>query len=562
MIGQEVIERVRAETDIVELIGGYLPLRKVGRNFRGVCPFHPDRSPSFYVSPERQTYHCFGCGAGGNAVSFVMERDNLAFPEAVKLLAERIGIAVADSAPDRYQGIFDACELATSFYERVLRQNDAALRYLVQRRISPDVVKRFRLGYAPPGNRLRGEVKRRSWRLDDFRQAGLITDRGRGPVDYFGGRVMFPIFSPAGKVIAFGGRVLEDREPKYLNSPETPLFHKGEGLYGLFQAKAYLRDAPAVLVEGNFDLLALVGCGFRNVVAPLGTAITPGQSQLIRRYTGRVRVCFDGDDAGQHAARRSLESLLRAGLDPLVVQLPSGLDPDDVVRSAGRDRFAELLDQAVDFVDFATGGAVPKNVADQRALLGELATLTASIPDPATRELYSNRIAAMFDVSKRALLPGTRGWVKPETKSGERPGLEERLVAAIVQDAELARMAGELGLAGILVDEELRAIARVAAERCEDDGYGPAMLLDRFEDAARRRRIAGWTFAQDRLPSPAEFRVRVQRMRAARLQREIIENCEQEHGDRAERLLKERAALLRTAARGGEADEQEDEQRQ
>lgn len=560
MIKQDTIERIRAETDIVDLIGGYLPLKKVGRNYRGVCPFHPDRSPSFYVSPERQTYHCFGCGTGGNAVSFVMEREKLTFPDAVRFLGGRLGIEVADDQPARHQAVFEATERATQFYEQQLRKSDVTLRYLVRREIAPDIVKRFRLGYAPPGSRLRGEIKLRNWDLEDFLRAGLVVDRGSGPVDYFGDRVMFPIFSAAGKVTGFTGRVLDDREPKYLNSPETEVFRKGDGLYGLYQAKAHLRGSSALLVEGNFDLLALVARGFPNTIAPLGTALTPGQALLIRRYTESVTVCFDGDGAGQRATRRSIETLLRAGLDPLIVRLPAGSDPDDVVRQSGRDGLVALLAEAVDFVSYVTGGRVPASVADQRKLLGDLAALVKAIPDPVTSELYANRVATMFRVDKRVLAPGEPRGAGPVKKSASRAGREELLVAAVVQDAGLARIAAELKLAEVLDSEELREIARAAADRCEDAGYGPAMLLDRFEDEARRRRIAGWTFAEGTLPSAAEFRSGVQRMRAARLQRRIVTTCEQEQGEQAERLVRERENLLQRAARGGDVNEPESDE--
>ncbi|MFO7675419.1 MAG: DNA primase [bacterium] len=547
MISQETIERIRSETDIVELIGGYLPLKKVGRNFRGVCPFHPDRSPSFYVSPERQTFHCFGCGIGGNAVSFVIEREKLTFPEAVRFLGKRLGIEVADDRPSLHQGVYEACEQAARFYEQQLRTTEAALRYLVKREIPPDAVKRFRLGYAPPGGRLRAEARRRGWDLGALERAGLVVDRGSGPVDYFTGRLMFPIFSIGGKVIGFGGRVLDDREPKYLNSPETEIFRKGDGLYGLFQAKAYLRDAPALLVEGNFDLLALVGRGFPNTVAPLGTALTTGQALLLRRFTGSVTVCFDGDEAGQRAVRRSLPVLLAGGLVPLVVRLPEGSDPDDVIRQSGRDGFARLLEQAVDFVAHVTGGRVPVAVADQRRVLGELVDLLAVIPDPATRELFANRVSAMFKVDKRVLAKDAPRRPGTARKPPARPAVEEQLVAAVVQDAGLARVAAELGLAELIADEELRAIVEAAQRACGEEGYGPAMLLDRFEADERRQRIAGWTFVRAALPSAEEFRARVQRMLAARLQRQIVTT---EDGEQAERLAKEHTQLQRAAHRG------------
>lgn len=554
MISPETIERIRSETDIVELIGGYLPLKKVGRNFRGVCPFHPDRSPSFYVSLERQTYHCFGCGAGGNAVGFVMEREKLAFPEAVRFLGRRLGIEVSTEQAGPHQALYDACEQAARFYEAQLRRSDTALGYLVRRDIPPEVVKRYRLGYAPPGNRLRGEVKRRGWDLGSFRRAGLVADRGAGPVDYFTNRLVCPIFTPGGKVIGFGGRVLDEREPKYLNSPETEVYHKGDGLYGLFQAKPHLRESPALLVEGNFDLLALVGRGFPNTVAPLGTALTPGQALLIRRYTGSVIVCFDGDEAGRRAARRAIEPLLRAGLDPRVARLPAGSDPDDHVRRYGHESFGRLVAEAVDFVDLLTGGSLPESVAEQRQVLGELVALLKVIADPATRELYANRVAAAFRVDKRVLVRDSPSPSPPKRKA-VRPEFEEMIASAVVQDSELAEIAAELNLPTMLADTGIRAIVEQALAWRKEPNYGPALLLDHFEDEEARRRIAGWALRDDGGHSAEQFRERIRHRMNARLP------LQEGMMERVEQLAEELDRLEGSKGTTGEANaEQSDEE--
>ncbi|MBM3323627.1 DNA primase, partial [candidate division WOR-3 bacterium] len=283
MIKPETIEQVRTSTDIVELVGGYLPLKRVGRNYRGLCPFHSERSPSFYVNPERQTYHCFGCGAGGSAINFVMVTEKLEFPEAVRFLAKRLGITVEeDRMPGRNQALYDACEQAAVFYEQQLARSSSAQAYLERRGLGRETVRRFRLGYAPPGNVLRGQAKRRGLAEVTLVSAGLLVKREEGLTDYFYDRVMFPVFSLSGKVIGFGARVMGDSEPKYLNSPDTAVFRKGDILYGVFQTKAYLREAVPILVEGNFDLLSLVNAGVNHVVAGLGTALTPAQAQLLR----------------------------------------------------------------------------------------------------------------------------------------------------------------------------------------------------------------------------------------------------------------------------------------
>lgn len=549
MIKNEVIEEIRNRVDIVDLIGGYLPLKKVGRNYRGLCPFHPDKSPSFYVNPERQSYHCFGCGAGGTAISFVMAQEKLEFPDAVRALGKRLGIEVStDEGQGRNQALYDACEGAAAFFEGQLRKSEAARAYLAKRGLKPDTVRRFRLGFAPGGSLLRGEARRQHWSEDALVQAGLLARREGGLTDYFFNRLMFPIFSLSGKVVAFGGRVLDDKEPKYLNSPETPLFRKGGTLYGLFQAKAYLREGVPVLVEGNFDLLSLVDRGLNNVVAPLGTALTPDQAALLRRYNSKVALLYDGDAAGRTACRRSLEPLLRADVEPLVALLPQGEDPDSLVRAEGRSAIDNLVRGAQDFVAFVAAGRERAGVSDQRQAVRELAGLIKLMPDEAGRQLYANRVATLFGIDRGAVLRE----VAPRRAAAERAGnppLEEKLVAAAVRSAELADVARALGLAGSIEDEELGRVAAAAAASCGKAGYGPASVIDALEDEGLRRRVAQWTFDDSALPSLLEYRSRVRRFCAARLQRRLAQAVSDDDDKLAETLIADRARLFQDVVR-------------
>jgi DNA primase len=551
MIKNEVIEEIRTRTDIVELINGYVPLKKVGRNFRGLCPFHPDKSPSFYVSPERQSYHCFGCGAGGTAISFVMAHEKLEFPDAVRALAKRLGIeVVSEQGPSRNQALYDACESAAAFYEDQLRKSQAAREYVRRRGLTADTVKRFRLGFAPSGNLLRGEAKRRNWSEDAMVQAGLLARRDDGLADYFFSRLVFPIFSLSGKVIAFTARVLDDKEPKYLNSPETPLFRKGAMLFGLFQARAYLRESVPILVEGNFDLLSLVDAGLNQVVAPLGTALTQDQAGLLRRYNGKVVLLFDGDSAGRKACYRSIEPMLRADVEPLVALLPDGTDPDSFVRAQGREALDRLVAKAQDFVGFVAGGRERGGVSEQRQAVKELTELIRLMPDEAARQLYANRVAALFDIDRSVVLGGTspRRAVAAGT-TGSKPGLEEKLVAAAARDAELADAARDLGLAECVVDSEMRQVADIVAAADTEAGFGTARVIDAIQDDGLRRRVARWTFDDDALPSVGEYRGQVRRFRADWLQRRI--DAAQSAGDErlAEDLVAERSRLLQDVVR-------------
>jgi DNA primase len=409
------------------------------------------------------------------------------------------------------------------------------------------------LGFAPAGNILRGQAKRRGWSEELLVQAGLLRGlEGRrtgseGLVDWFHGRLTFPIFSLSGKVIAFGGRVLDDSEPKYLNSPETAIFRKGESLYGIFQAKGYIREQIPILVEGNFDMLSLVNVGMNNVVAPLGTAFTPNQAQLLRRYNPRITVCFDGDNAGRKAARRVIETLLAAGVEPQVALLPDGTDPDSYVRQFAKEKLIELLAAGQDWVEFALAGRDLSRVAEQRAALGELVGLLRLIGDEATRELYANRIADRFRVNKMILLRSA-GQQKPgAARAAATRGVEEKLLGSAIQTQELARIARDLSLAEILQDEKLRPIARLAADHCDDPGFNAGLVLGLVDDEETRKLVSAWTF--DDVPTPSEFQERVKRFRADWLHRRLKEADARGDDAAVEDLQKERSKLLQEVTR-------------
>ena len=574
MIKQEVIEQVRLQTDIVQLIGGYVPLKKAGRYYKGLCPFHSERSPSFHVNQERQTYHCFGCGTGGTAINFVMVTEKLEFPEAVKFLAKKLGITVeTEQVSGRNQGLYDICDQVCLFFEQQLPKTPAATAYVEKRGLSAETVRRFRLGFASAGNLLRGQAKRRGWSEELLVRAGLLRGTGdsrgagtgdsphsgtvpdKGLVDWFHGRLMFPIFSLSGKVIAFGGRVLDDSEPKYLNSPETALFRKGDNLYGVFQAKGYIREQIPILVEGNFDMLSLVNVGMNNVVAPLGTAFTPSQAQLLRRYNARITICFDGDSAGRKACRRVIETLLAAGIEPQVALLPDGTDPDSYVRQFGKEKLIELLAKGQDWVEFVLAGRDLTRVADQRSALSELVGLMRLIGDDTTRELYANRIADRFRVDKMTLLRSA-GQQKPGApKAGATRGVEEKLLGSAIQSQELARIARDLGLTEILFDEKLRPIARLAVDHCEDSGFDAGLVLGLIDDEETRKLVSAWTF--DDVPTPTEFQERVRRFRADWLHRRLKEAHARGDDAAVDDLQKERSKLLQEVARERSARHEE-----
>ncbi|HEY0845740.1 MAG TPA: DNA primase, partial [Noviherbaspirillum sp.] len=358
MIPQSFIQDLLNRVDIVDVVGRYVQLKKGGANYMGLCPFHNEKSPSFTVSPTKQFYHCFGCGAHGTAIGFLIEYSGLGFVEAVKDLAQGVGMTVPDQdrlppaqraeAQAKSFALSDVMTKAADFYRHQLRGAQQAIAYLKGRGLTGEIAARFGLGYAPDGwDSLRGVFP--DYQAQELVESGLVIDKseegggGRKRYDRFRDRIMFPIRNIKGQVIGFGGRVLDGGEPKYLNSPETPLFQKGSELYGLFEARQAIREAGYALVtEGYMDVVALAQLGFPQAVATLGTACTPTHVQKLLRQTDQVVFSFDGDAAGRRAARRALDACLPHASDDKVIKflfLPTEHDPDSYIRELGAEAF-------------------------------------------------------------------------------------------------------------------------------------------------------------------------------------------------------------------------------
>ena len=348
MIPESFIQELLHRVEIVDLIDGYVPLRKAGANYAACCPFHNEKTPSFTVSPTKQFYHCFGCGAHGTAIGFLMEYSGLGFVEAIKELAARVGMQVPDDEGRPHDGprlhtLTEIMARAAKYYYEQLKRSETAIAYLKRRGVSGEIAQKFGIGYAPDGwQNLAAAFE--DYSASGLQQAGLIIRNEQGRLyDRFRDRVMFPIVNQKGEVIAFGGRVLGDGEPKYLNSPETPLFEKGRELYGLFLAQKAIREAGfVVVVEGYMDVVALAQFGIENAVATLGTATTPHHVHTLLRQTDRIVFCFDGDAAGRRAAWRALENALESLRDDATLAflfLPTEHDPDSFVRAEGADAF-------------------------------------------------------------------------------------------------------------------------------------------------------------------------------------------------------------------------------
>ncbi len=350
MIPRDFIDTLLARVDIVDVIDRRVPLKKAGQNYQACCPFHSEKTPSFTVSPTKQFYHCFGCGAHGTALGFLMEYEHMSFPDAVGALAQDVGLPVPESGePERPKpppALWDALEQAAQFYKKQLKQTPRAIDYLKKRGLTGAIAARYGIGYAPDGSPLKQVFP--DYTADALAASGLVIDGDRGRYDRFRDRIMFPIKNIKGQIVGFGGRVLDHGEPKYLNSPETPLFHKGSELYGLFEARAAIKAAGrAIVVEGYMDVVALAQHGVEFAVAALGTATTPIHARTLLRHTDRLIFAFDGDNAGRKAAWRALENTLEAlqdGKEVSFLFLPEGEDPDSYIRTHGQAAFLQLLD--------------------------------------------------------------------------------------------------------------------------------------------------------------------------------------------------------------------------
>ena len=415
-----VVDEVKQRLDIVDVVGQYVQLQKAGRNYKALCPFHAERTPSFFVSPERQSWHCFGaCGTGGDILSFVMKKENLEFGEALRLLAERAGVTLAERRPEEEaerNRLREANEAAASFYHRALLSSEAgqtAKHYLEERGQDLKTIQDFQLGYSPSGwDSLCQHLRERGYRDEELVAAGLAVEGERGLRDLFHQRIMFPITDMRGRVVGFGGRSLpiegqEEAQPKYLNTPQTAVFDKGSLLYALDKAKEEIRrQGLAVIVEGYTDAIAAHQHGFPNVVASMGTALTERQARLLKRFSRDVVLALDADTAGQEATLRAVEYQDILGRDIRVVILPEGRDPDEVIRS-DPENWPALLASAQPLLDYkfeAVSSALDLSQPRQRSqAVEELLPLLTAIGDRIVQAHYLQRLARLAQVRESAL---------------------------------------------------------------------------------------------------------------------------------------------------------------
>ncbi len=488
---KEAARQIKETANIVDVVAEHVNLRRSGRNYIGLCPFHEDRKPSFVVSEERQIFHCFGCGAGGDVIAFYMKFHNLAFGEAVQELARRFGIPLSleksEPSSERRTALFELNEKAKRFYEHLLwgaKAGEEARAYLTSRGLSEKTARLFGLGFAPTSfDSLTSHLRLAGADLALAAEAGLLVPRDDGSFyDRFRNRLMFPIFDSNHRVAGFGGRILGDGEPKYLNTPETPVYHKGSILYGLAQTKGAIRAAGfGFVVEGYFDLLSLYDKGVKEVVATLGTALTPQQVRLLRGLAAEWYLVFDADEAGLKAALRAAPVFLNANLFPKVVVLPEGEDPDSFVCQAGAGSFYALREQAKDIFDFMLdllSQRYPATPEGKLALFKELKPAFEALKDQMLLELQLVRVAERLKVSESALRAALKGVAKPvvgrSAPKEARSYSERTLVEFVIHYPEYLSDFLKLGLLRHLRDARLKALVEILSGF--KDGCTPADL--------------------------------------------------------------------------------------
>lgn len=413
---EELIDEIKNSNDIVDVISQYVILKRSGRNFFGLCPFHKEKSPSFSVSPDKQIFHCFGCGAGGNVIHFVSKIENADFKEAISILANRAGIELPtlNNYEDNKTAmlktkVYEINQIAAEFYHHNLYRptSKTAQEYIKKRKLDNKTLKSFLIGYSGNYDELYKILKQKGYKEEEILASSLVnkTDDGKY-IDRFRKRVMFPIQDIRNKVIAFGGRVLDDSKPKYINSPENIVYSKGRHLFGLNVAKkSDLKNI--IIVEGYMDAISLYQRGITNVVASLGTALTEAQGRLLRRYSERVTIGYDSDGAGQAATLRGLEILQNIGCDVRILQISGAKDPDEYVIKYGPERFLKCVEQAISLVEFKVKMLKQnlnlENINDKIKFLNEVAKILANVTNSIERELYIEKIAAEYKVSKESI---------------------------------------------------------------------------------------------------------------------------------------------------------------
>ncbi len=581
-IPHEIVEEVKHRTDIVDLISEFVTLKKAGRHYVGLCPFHKEKAPSFTVNPEKQIYRCYGCGEGGNVYSFLMKVNTCTFPEAVRHLAARAGIEIPlrrmtageKRKHSERENLLALHRMTAEYYRRNFSSEKGRIArdYLDARGVGASLIETFQIGYAPEGwGNLRSYFAASKISQGLAEKAGLLVVKNESACyDRFRNRLMLPIENVNGDVVAFGGRALGGEEPKYLNSPESPLYIKGDNLYGLYRTKGDIqRSDGCIIVEGYFDLLSLWNAGIRNVVATLGTALTPRQVELLRRFTRNVVLLYDGDAGGRTAIERSLPLFLEAEVRARIVPLPEGHDPDDYVRTHGRDAMDELIAHAPSMVDYYIDSVMGDNrsMEEQTVLAGRAISLISAISDVIQRNLFIKRVAEKLGLDESLIkdrvkkAPTKRSAEVPNVKPHAEPAagrlepIELYGLYLMVEYSHKIPLIQNERILGFFTDPRLKAAAeRVCAaydnrqavtisdiaDSMDDRAVRDALLKLAMEDSPEKEEIIDRVFRDTILKIKAKWYKERHRM----LMRQMVTAREKGDGDLCRRLLLEKERLL------------------
>jgi DNA primase len=509
-IPQDVIEDVRSKADIVDIVNEYIPLKKSGRNYKALCPFHNEKTPSFMVSPAKQIYHCFGCHEGGNVFTFIMNYEHISFGEALKKVAAKVGVKLPQisSKANRNDSLFNkiikANELAMSFYHKQLFDSSeatAAKSYLKKRGFDKATAEQFKLGYASSQWRGLYDYLQKAQIEDNVMiKAGLISVRqGGGYCDKFRKRLMFPIYNAYDKVVGFGARVLEiDKMPKYLNSADTPVFSKGKNLYGINWAKKTILDKDRVIiVEGYTDCIRAHEKGFKETVATLGTALTPDQTRALKRYTRNFVIIYDADEAGEVAALRNLDVLLPEDIVPKIAVLPKGKDPDDYLKSSDKDAFERIVTNARNIFDFKLQLLFKKydssSALDKVEILNDFLPTLSAVSNAVLRSTYIKRLAEALDVKEDDVIGELKKYKSPNyktpnvstpVKKKKKVDLAEKILLVIMleDNNKISKVKEHLGIDDFISDNMRELISTIYELNQDKKEVKPASLVDELQD--------------------------------------------------------------------------------
>ncbi|SMC68996.1 DNA primase [Desulfocicer vacuolatum DSM 3385] len=545
-IPEEIISRISAATDIVSVISESVMLKKSGMNFFGLCPFHSEKTSSFSVSPHKQIFYCFGCGAGGNVFSYLMKYHGISFPEAVKMAGNKCGIAIETEplSPEKErhmmlrEGLYRLNQQAMLHYTHLLTQTPSgehARNYLEQRGITRDTIKELNLGYSP--NRWDDMVlflKQHKVTKAMAQASGFVLSRRetKGYYDRFRNRIMFPIFDVTRQVAGFGGRVMDDAVPKYLNSPETPVYSKGRILYGLHLSKIHCRQEDTVyIVEGYFDFISLYQCGIKNCVATLGTALSDSHVRLLKGAASRAFLVFDSDMAGINAAKRSIGTFLKEGLDVRIIILPQGQDPDSFVQQNGKSGFEACAKKAMSVIPFLTRAAVDQfglSVEGKIKIIQEMKEHLARVDDPAARSLYIHELSQTLNIDETAVLEKVRtaflesagvsdiaylprqdGDTAPETgMEKESARREKQMISMMLQFPHIRKKIEQMRVLERFYSRELKKIGGYVLDMEGDENMVPR-LMEVLETDTQRRLVASLSMEEvphvDHVDAKVEF---------------------------------------------------------